>query len=60
MAEIEVPAEVIYQGIPASPGISIGLLHVMARGFSAPEVYEIEESETLSARGVKAYTKKGF
>ncbi len=45
MAEIEVPAEVIYQGIPASPGISIGPLHVMARGFSAPEVYEIGESE---------------
>jgi len=45
MGEIEVPAEVIYQGIPASPGISIGPLHVMARGFSAPEVYEIEESE---------------
>lgn len=45
MAEIEVPEEIIYQGIPASPGISIGPLHVMARGFSAPEVYEIEESE---------------
>ncbi len=45
MAEIEVSAEVIYQGIPASPGISIGPLHVMARGFSAPEVYEIGESE---------------
>ena len=45
MAEIEVPEEVIYQGIPASPGISIGPLHVMARGFSAPEVYEIEDSE---------------
>jgi phosphotransferase system enzyme I (PtsI) len=45
MAEIEVPAEVIYQGIPASPGISIGPLLVMARGFSAPDVYEIGESE---------------
>jgi phosphoenolpyruvate-protein phosphotransferase (PTS system enzyme I) len=45
MVEIEVPIEVVYQGIPASPGISIGPLHVMARGFSAPEVYEIEESE---------------
>jgi len=45
MAEIEAPEEIIYQGIPASPGISIGPLHVMARGFSAPEVYEIEESE---------------
>jgi phosphoenolpyruvate-protein phosphotransferase (PTS system enzyme I) len=45
MVEIEVPTEVVYQGIPASPGISIGPLHVMARGFSAPEVYQIEESE---------------
>ncbi len=37
--------EVIYEGIPASPGISIAPVHVIARGFSAPEVYEIEESE---------------
>ena len=37
--------EVIYEGIPASPGIAIAPLHVIARGFSAPEVYEIEESE---------------
>lgn len=35
----------IYEGIPASPGIAIAPLHVIARGFSAPEVYEIEESE---------------
>jgi phosphotransferase system enzyme I (PtsI) len=40
----EVP-EVIYEGIPASPGIAIAPVHVIARGFSAPEVYEIEESE---------------
>jgi len=45
MAEHAVEPEVIYQGIPASPGIAIGPLHVMARGFSAPEVYEIEPSE---------------
>lgn len=37
--------EVTYVGIPASPGIAIAPLHVIARGFSAPEVYEIEESE---------------
>jgi phosphotransferase system enzyme I (PtsI) len=37
--------EVIYEGIPASPGIAIAPVHVIARGFSAPEVYEIEESE---------------
>jgi phosphotransferase system enzyme I (PtsI) len=37
--------EVIYEGIPASPGIAIAPVHVIARGFSAPEVYEIEEPE---------------
>ena len=37
--------ETIYEGIPASPGIAIAPVHVVARGFSAPEVYEIAESE---------------
>jgi phosphotransferase system enzyme I (PtsI) len=37
--------EVIYEGIPASPGIAIAPLHVIARGFSPPEVYEIDESD---------------
>jgi phosphotransferase system enzyme I (PtsI) len=37
--------ETIYEGIPASPGIAIAPVHVSARGFSAPEVYEIPESE---------------
>jgi len=37
--------EVIYEGIPASPGIAIAPVHVIARGFSAPEVYEIEETD---------------
>lgn len=37
--------EMIYEGIPASPGIAIAPLHVIARGFSAPEVYEIEEAD---------------
>lgn len=37
--------EIIYEGIPASPGIAIAPVHVVARGFSAPEVYEIPESE---------------
>ena len=36
--------EIIYEGIPASPGIAIAPVHVIARGFSAPEIYEIEES----------------
>jgi len=40
-----VEPEVIYEGIPASPGIAIAALHVVARGFNAPEVYEIQESE---------------
>lgn len=37
--------EVIYEGIPASPGIAIAPVHVIARGFSAPEVYEIDEKD---------------
>jgi phosphotransferase system enzyme I (PtsI) len=37
--------EIIYEGIPASPGIAIAPVHVIARGFSAPEVYEIEEAD---------------
>jgi phosphotransferase system enzyme I (PtsI) len=38
-------SETIYEGIPASPGIAIAPVHVVARGFSAPEVYEIEEAD---------------
>ncbi len=45
MPKPEVEPEVIYEGIPASPGVAIAPLHVIARGFSAPEVYEIQESE---------------
>ncbi len=37
--------EIIYEGIPASPGIAIAPLHVIARGFTAPEVYEIDEAD---------------
>lgn len=37
--------EIIYEGIPASPGIAIAPVHVIARGFSAPEIYEIKEVE---------------
>ncbi|MEX1049386.1 MAG: phosphoenolpyruvate--protein phosphotransferase [Akkermansiaceae bacterium] len=36
--------ETVYEGIPASPGIAIAPVHVIARGFSAPEIYEIAES----------------
>ena len=45
MPETGVEQETIYEGIPASPGIAIAQVHVIARGFSAPEVYEITESE---------------
>lgn len=37
--------EKIFTGIPASPGIAVGPIHVSARGFSAPEIYEINEDE---------------
>lgn len=33
------------QGIPVSPGIAIASLHVIARGFSVPETYLIEEGD---------------
>jgi phosphotransferase system enzyme I (PtsI) len=45
MAKTGAEPEVIYEGIPASPGIAIAPVHVIARGFSAPEVYAIEESD---------------
>jgi phosphotransferase system enzyme I (PtsI) len=34
--------EIIIQGTPGSPGIAFGPVHVVARGFHAPEVYEIK------------------
>ena len=37
--------EITIQGTPGSPGISFGPVHVMARGFSAPDVYEISENQ---------------
>jgi phosphotransferase system enzyme I (PtsI) len=37
--------ELIFAGIPASPGIAVGPIHVSARGFSAPEIYEIHEDQ---------------
>ncbi len=44
MATSVTQPEVIYEGIPASPGIAMGPVYVAARGFSAPEVYEIDAS----------------
>ena len=37
--------ELIFTGIPASPGIAVAPIHVIARGFSAPEIYEIPEGQ---------------
>jgi len=50
MAETAREPEIVHEGIPASPGIAIGPIHVMARGFSAPEVYVISENEIASER----------
>ena len=40
--------EIIIQGTPGSPGISFAPVHVMARGFSAPEVYKINSDQVVS------------
>jgi phosphoenolpyruvate-protein phosphotransferase (PTS system enzyme I) len=45
MLKVVINKETTYSGIPASPGIAIGPIHVIARGFSAPEVYEIGDHE---------------
>ena len=45
MAKTGTEPEVIYEGIAASPGIAIAPVHVVARGFSAPDIYEIDEAE---------------
>lgn len=54
--------EITYTGIPASPGIAVGPIHVSARGFSAPEIYEISEEEISYERArfdeAVAVTKK--
>jgi len=42
--------ETILQGIPASPGVVMAPVVVIARGFSAPDVYVIAESEVESER----------
>ncbi len=39
----DVTEEKIYQGLAVSPGIAVGPVHVVARGFSAPDVYSISE-----------------
>jgi phosphotransferase system enzyme I (PtsI) len=42
--------ETVFEGIPASPGIAIAPVHCIARGFSAPEVYEISEDEVADEK----------
>lgn len=39
----ETPEERVFYGTPVSRGIAFGPVHVSARGFSAPDVYEIPE-----------------
>lgn len=50
MSKTETEQEIIYEGIAASPGIAIAPVHVVARGFSAPEVYEITEDQVPRER----------
>jgi phosphotransferase system enzyme I (PtsI) len=50
MAKTEIPQEITYTGIAASPGIAVGPIHVIARGFSAPEIYEISEEDIADER----------
>lgn len=42
--------ELVFTGIPASPGIAVGPIHVNARGFSAPEIYEIPEEQVAEEK----------
>jgi phosphotransferase system enzyme I (PtsI) len=37
--------EITYLGIPASPGIAMGPVHAVPRGFSAPDVYEVSADQ---------------
>jgi phosphotransferase system enzyme I (PtsI) len=50
MVKTSTPQEITYTGIPASPGIAVGPIHVIARGFSAPEIYEISEEDVADER----------
>lgn len=51
MVRTAIDQEITYTGIPASPGIAIGPIHVIARGFSAPEVYGIAEVDIAHEQG---------
>lgn len=45
MPDSLIKTETTLQGIPASPGIVMAPVYVVARGFSAPDVYPIASSE---------------
>ncbi|MDG2398963.1 MAG: phosphoenolpyruvate--protein phosphotransferase [Akkermansiaceae bacterium] len=45
------PEEEVFCGTPASRGIAFGPVHVAARGFSAPNVYEIPEDGLKLEKG---------
>lgn len=45
MSETAGKSEKIIEGILASPGIAIAPIHAIARGFTAPDLYEIKDSE---------------
>ncbi|BCX48864.1 phosphoenolpyruvate-protein phosphotransferase [Haloferula helveola] len=49
--------EKVLQGIPVSRGIGIAPVHVVARGFSAPEVYPIDDIKAEQARFSAALEK---
>jgi phosphoenolpyruvate-protein phosphotransferase (PTS system enzyme I) len=51
MGKVAQSEELIFTGIPASPGIAVGPIHVSARGFSAPEIYEISEDQVAEEQG---------
>ncbi|MDP0491226.1 MAG: phosphoenolpyruvate--protein phosphotransferase [Verrucomicrobiota bacterium JB023] len=42
--------EMIYEGEAVSQGIAFGLVHVVARGFAAPEVYPVPEGQVPAER----------
>lgn len=41
-------AEIVYQGIPASPGVAQGVVCVKPRGMAAPDVFEIQPSQVAA------------
>ena len=45
MTDATIQTERILQGIPASPGIAMAAVYVVARGFSAPDVYPISAGD---------------